>query len=119
MIATARIPHTQPTVGLITIWYRSIDALDQFTANLESLTYSPIRTVFVINSQSVEEVERLRASVPAAIILEPRANLGCAAAWNLACQHLLAEGVDYVGIWNVDVRLDPRCLDYLVSVMEN
>lgn len=107
-----------PLVGLITIWYRTGAGMDRFVSNLRALRYPHLQPVFVIHSLAAPEVERLRALVPEAVLVEPQGNLGPAAGWNLGIRHLLEAGAHYVGIWNVDVRLDPGCLQSLVAVLD-
>jgi GT2 family glycosyltransferase len=105
-------------IGVITLWYRSEHAIERFVANLDQIDRPPLRPLFVIQNQTVEEVSRLRQRVPRAVILEPGANVGTAAGWNLGIAYLLESGATYVAIWNVDVRLDPECLHRQVAVME-
>jgi GT2 family glycosyltransferase len=105
------------TVGLITIWYRAATAIDTFVAELSAMRYSRLRPVFVVHDLPPGDVQRLRAAVPDALVLEPGTNLGPAAGWNLAIRALLGEGVDYVGICNVDTHFDPNCLARLVACM--
>jgi GT2 family glycosyltransferase len=105
-------------VGVITLWYRSAHAIERFASNLEEIVDPRPRVVFVIQDQTAEVVQRLRARVPRAVILEPGANLGTAAGWNLGIQRLLESGTRYVAMWNVDVRLDRDCLRRLVAVMD-
>jgi GT2 family glycosyltransferase len=73
--------------------------------------------VFVIHAQTPDEVQQLRIGVPSAVVIEPGKNLGSAAGWNLGIRWLLSHGVDYIGIWNVDVRPDPFCIRHLVEAM--
>jgi GT2 family glycosyltransferase len=105
------------TVGLITIWYRAAAAIDSFVAELSAMRYLPLRPVFVVHDLASADVQRLRAAVPAALVLEPGTNLGPAAGWNLAIRQLLGENVGYVGICNVGTHFDPTCLEQLVAVM--
>ncbi len=108
-----------PLVGLITIWYRAAEEMDHFLSDLKTLQYTRLRSVFVIHGQTSGEVERLRSTVPQAVILQPGRNLGCAAGWNLGISGLLDDGVDYIGMWNADVGVDPRYLERLVAIMQN
>ena len=108
----------QRRVGLVTLWYRAAATIDRFVDELHALRYSAVRPVFVINSLAAADVERLRDRVPEALVLEPGANLGTAAGWNLAIRHLLDEGVDVVGTWNVDTRFDRDCVTKLVDLLE-
>jgi GT2 family glycosyltransferase len=108
-----------PTLGVITLWYRAgRPAIERFAANVDQLEPPSPRLVFVIQNQSAEEVRHLRQCLPQAAILEPGTNLGTAAGWNLGIGRLLEEGVRYIGIWNVDVRLERDCLQRLVALME-
>jgi N-acetylglucosaminyl-diphospho-decaprenol L-rhamnosyltransferase len=107
-----------PSLGLVTIWYRAGREMERYLANLHELRYPRVQPVFVIHAQTPAEVARLRAGAPQALILEPGANLGTAAGWNLGIQRLLALGVDYIGIWNVDVTLSEACPDRLVEALE-
>jgi GT2 family glycosyltransferase len=111
--------HTEAsaTIGLITIWYRAAAAIDSFVAELSAMRYPRLRPVFVVHELPPADVQRLRAAAPHASILEPGANLGPAAGWNLAIRKLLSEGVDYVGICNVGTHFDPNCLDRVVATM--
>jgi GT2 family glycosyltransferase len=109
-----------PTLGVITLWYRAgRPAIERFAANVDRLEPQSPRLIFVIQNQSAEEVGHLRQCLPHATILEPGTNLGTAAGWNLGIGRLLEEGVTYIGIWNVDVRLERDCLQRLVGVMEH
>jgi GT2 family glycosyltransferase len=108
-----------PLLGMITIWYRAAREMERFLGELAAIDYPRLLPVFVVHDQTPSEVQRLREAAPAARIIEPRANLGTAAGWNLGIKYLLAAGVDYIGIWNVDVRLDVTCLRRLVTVMAN
>lgn len=108
-------------VGLVTIWYRSGAAIDRFVAELRALDYPNVRPVFVVHALAPDELSRLRRLVPEALVLEPNANLGPAAGWNLAIARLLEEPaeVDLIGMWNVDTHLDPCCLGHLVQVLDS
>lgn len=107
-----------PLVGLITLWYKASPAqIARFVEGLASLRYAAIKPVFVVQSQGVDEVALLRATVPQAHIIEPGTNLGTAAGWNLAIVYLNTQKVDYIGILNVDVRPDPDYLETLVVTM--
>ncbi|MCL5951456.1 MAG: glycosyltransferase family 2 protein [Chloroflexi bacterium] len=108
-----------PLVGLVTIWYRSAPDLDRFLADLKGVQYPNLRHVFVINDQTASEVDRLKTNAPGALVIEPRANLGTAAGWNLGIRRLLTEGAKYIGIWNPDVKLASDGLEHLVTVMEH
>lgn len=107
-----------PLVGLVTIWYRASREMARFLADLKAQQYPRLQPVFVIHQQTHEEIARLREEVPTALVLQPGANLGTAAGWNVGIAALLERDADYIGIWNVDVRPDPRCLRRLVEVME-
>jgi GT2 family glycosyltransferase len=106
-----------PLVGLITIWYRARAELSHYVADLNALEYPCLQPVFVIHDQTQEDISRLRESVPEAWILEPQSNLGSAAGWNLAIKYLLERGIEYIAIWNADVRLGHRCLVRLIEAM--
>jgi GT2 family glycosyltransferase len=111
--------HKVPFVSLITIWYRSCADLTRYLKNLRAIQYPCLRPIFVIHALPREDLQQLRACVPNASILDPSANLGTAAGWNLAIHEALQlADVAYIGIWNVDVTLDPACVDHLVDVME-
>jgi GT2 family glycosyltransferase len=108
-----------PRIGLITLWYNGFKDLDRFAENLHRLAYPNIQHVFVIQKQTDDEVRRICQCIPQAEILKPQANLGTAAGWNLGINHLLVRGVDYIGIWNIDVTYQSDCIDRLVYVLEN
>jgi GT2 family glycosyltransferase len=110
--------YQTPLVGLVTIWYRAGEHIDRFMEDLCALNYSRVEHVFVIHDQTPAEVHRLRELQPRATILDPARNLGSAAGWNLGIRPLMDRGVPYIGMWNVDVRLEPSCLDKLVEAME-
>ena len=106
-----------PLVGLITIWYRASRYVDRFTADLRALRYARLLPVFVINDQPAEDLKTLKVRIPEAVVIEPRKNVGTAAAWNLAARYLLDVGADYIGIWNADLKLDPLSIKRLVAIM--
>jgi GT2 family glycosyltransferase len=108
-----------PLVGLVTIWYRAAREMERFLENLAAMEYPRLLPVFVVHDQTPSEVRRLREAAPYARLIQPQANLGSAAGWNLGIKCLLDAGVDYIGIWNVDVRLDVTCLQRLVDAMTN
>ncbi len=93
--------------------------MPRFVENLRAIDYPEARYVFVIHEQTAAEVTFLATGVPEAAIIEPHRNLGTAAGWNLGLNMLLREGCDYIGMWNVDVRLDVDCLSQLVKVLES
>jgi GT2 family glycosyltransferase len=110
----------EPLVGLVTLWYRaSATVRHRFISDLAAVRYTRLLHVFVIQDQQPFEVDELRSSVPRAVILEPPMNLGTAAGWNRGIRRLLAEGADYIGTWNVDVRPDPDWLRHLIGVMHS
>jgi GT2 family glycosyltransferase len=113
------IAEKLPLVGLITIWYRATREMGRFVANLEALQFPHLQPVFVIHSQTPEEIEQLKAAVPKALVIQPGKNLGCSAGWNLGIRSLLEKKADYIGIWNADVYLDPECMQRLVTVMHD
>src|ERR1700674_4670930 len=97
-------PAEVPLVGLVTIWYRAAREMERFLADLAAIEYPRLLPVFVVHDQTPGEVQRLRQAAPYARVIQPRANVGTAAGWNLGIKCLLDAGVDYIGIWNVDVR---------------
>jgi GT2 family glycosyltransferase len=105
------------TVGLITIWYRATAAMASFAAERSAMRYPRLRPVFVVHDLPPADVQRLRDVAADALILEPGANLGPAAGWNLAIRELLGEGVEYIGICNIGTHFDPTCLERLLAVM--
>jgi GT2 family glycosyltransferase len=107
-----------PHVGLVTIWYRAGAQCERFLSDLRALDYPHVESVFVVHDRSSAEVTMLLEGRTNTSIIEPHANLGTAAGWNLGIRLLLQKGVPYVGIWNMDVQPDPGCLRKLVDVME-
>ena len=53
--------------------------MDRFVTDLQALQYPRLQHVFVIYSQTHEEVQCLQASVPQVVIIWPGQNLGTAA----------------------------------------
>jgi GT2 family glycosyltransferase len=107
-----------PRVGLVTIWYRAAAHRERFLSDLTTLDYPWVESVFVVHDHKDAELTRFVEGRADATIIEPRANLGTAAGWNAGIRLLLENQVPYVGIWNLDVRLEPHCLRKLVEVME-
>ena len=107
-----------PLVGLVTIWYDAADHMDRFVSDMQAIRYPRVQPVFLIYKQTRKEVERLRSCVPKALFIEPGSNLGTAVGWNLAIDRLTTMGAEYIGIWNADVKLHPKCLEQMVSAMQ-
>jgi GT2 family glycosyltransferase len=102
----------------MTIWFDGSSQMGRYLDNLRAIRYPNLQLVFIINRATGKEVEQLKTSVPRAFIIEPGRNLGTAAAWNLGMRRLLPAGAKYIEIWNLDVRLDPSCIDNLVATLE-
>ena len=107
-----------PPVGLITVWYRAGRDIERFASNLEALRYPNLQPTFVMNALEKHERALLESLVPDALVVDPGENLGCSAGWNRAIRLLLERETAFVGIWNVDVRVDPEYLRRLVGVMQ-
>jgi GT2 family glycosyltransferase len=109
---TARVAIVIPT------WNRA-ELLGQVLENLRDQTY-PVQRVIVVDNGSTDHSVQLATSAGAQVISLGR-NAGFAAAVNQGIQEVASSGlsVEYVGVLNNDVVLQPTWLACLMSEMED
>ncbi len=99
-------------VLLVTVSYRSGDALVEFLETLPAAAASPVETVIVDNASEEGFAERWTA--PHVSVVAPGANLGYGGAVNagVAASHALGE---WLLVANPDVRWNPGAIDLMLA----
>jgi GT2 family glycosyltransferase len=85
-------------------------------ASLEQNTYQNHRVLVLDNASTDGSVQAIRATFPAAQIIELEQNLGYAGNNNVGIQAALTQGAEWVLVLNEDTLLAPDCLAQLIEV---
>jgi GT2 family glycosyltransferase len=104
-----------PIALVVLNWNGVADTLECLASLRQSVV--PVHAVVVDNGSAGTDVERLRASGLAAVVIETGANLGYAEGNNVGLRHALdsAEGFAIVGVLNNDTVVDPNCFGTLAE----
>jgi GT2 family glycosyltransferase len=108
-----------PIVTVVVLnWNGVADTLECLASLRQSLV--PIHSIVVDNGSTGHDVERIRASGLADVILETGENLGYAGGNNIGLRHALesADGFELVGVLNNDTVVDPRCFGDLAEHLD-
>jgi GT2 family glycosyltransferase len=94
---------------------------DDTLACLQSLRAStvPVHALVVDNGSTGPDIERIRASGLADLVLETGANLGYAGGNDVGLEHALTQGFPVVGVLNNDTLVAPDCVAALLDVVED
>ena len=85
-------------------------------ASLDQNTYQNQRVLVLDNASTDGSVPAIRATFPAAQIIELEQNLGYAGNNNVGIQAAVAQGAEWVFVLNEDTLLAPDCLAQLIKV---
>ncbi|MBM4466077.1 MAG: glycosyltransferase family 2 protein [Chloroflexi bacterium] len=102
---------------VIVNWNRAGDTIECLKA-LTNSDYANYRPLVVDNGSTDGSLEAIRAAFPATEVIGNEDNLGFAPANNIAIEHALRQGADYVLLLNNDTLVDKRLLTELVAVGE-
>jgi GT2 family glycosyltransferase len=105
-----------PSIALVVLnWNGVADTLECLASLRQSLL--PVHAIVVDNGSSGTDVEQIRASGLADIVIETDANLGYAEGNNIGLRHALESALDFevVGVLNNDTVVDPRCFGDLAQ----
>jgi GT2 family glycosyltransferase len=112
------MPDQPPRITLVILnWNGVANTIECLTSLRQSLV--PIHAVVVDNGSTGADVERLRASGLADMVIETGTNLGYAEGNNVGLRYALdsAEGFEIVGVLNNDTLVDPHCFGTLAEYL--
>lgn len=108
-----------PAVGMITIVHHPRpEELRRFIKNINELKFQNLIFLFVIDKDFLMRREWSNFSFPNALFIKRFYNIGTAYAWNAAAKRLLSNNIDYIGLWNTDVKLHRNCLCALLKIFK-
>jgi GT2 family glycosyltransferase len=105
-----------PSIALVVLnWNGVADTLECLASLRQSLV--PVHAIVVDNGSSGTDVEQIRASGLADIVIETGANLGYAEGNNIGLRHALEShlGFEVIGVLNNDTLVDPHCFGDLAQ----
>lgn len=102
-------------LAIIIVGYNSEDYLDDCLNSIFHSTISSYQVIFIDNGSSDHSLELLQKKYPAVTVIKNEANLGFAAANNLAVRRALDERYEYIFLLNPDTVVDHRCLAELTA----
>jgi GT2 family glycosyltransferase len=87
---------------------------------LDSLQSQSIRTTIIVVENGSEDgsLEFLKTNYPQVTILSQQKNLGFAGGVNVGIRHAIAEGANFVALFNNDAVADKRWLEHLLKALE-
>ena len=115
--ADASATAARPLIGITILNFNDADATLRCLASLAQSTYTNTRVLVVDNGSSTEQRRKLEAQMAGRFDAKVRwldANLGYAAANNLAVETLFDEGCEYVLLLNDDTIVTPDAVATLV-----
>jgi GT2 family glycosyltransferase len=106
----------QAALALVVLNWNGADDTLECLASLRASTL-PVRAIVVDNGSTGSDVERIRASGLADILIETGENLGYAGGNNVGLRHALelSPAVEFVGVLNNDTVADADCFGELVE----
>jgi len=104
-----------PLVSVLIVCTNDRQHLAECLGSLQECTYPEIEVIVSDNGSTDGSVELIRRMFPSVKVIESGKNLGFPEANNRAMR--VAKG-KYLFQLNPDTRIDPRCIDELVRVME-
>ena len=107
--------ETGPTIGVVTVAYRSNDVLPSFLASLPTASTRVMAAVVVDNLPSDGSAARDLATAAGAMYIPMPGNPGYGAAINAGVA-ALPDSVEWVLVTNPDVTMAPDAIDTLVAV---
>jgi GT2 family glycosyltransferase len=110
------VPDQPPRIALVVLnWNGAGDTLECLSSLRQSV--APIHAIVVDNGSTGPDVERIRASGLADVVIETGANLGYAAGNNVGLRYALDSADDFsiVGVLNNDTVVDPYCFGDLAE----
>ena len=81
--------------------------------------YDNFSVLFVDNASQDQTAQIVAKDFPQVHLIHAPENLGFGRAHNLALDHMLEEGADYIILLNVDTTVDPNWIDGLVEAAES
>src|SRR5690349_1988561 len=108
----------QPAVSIIVLNYNGLQDTMACLRSLEHLTYSRASIILVDNASTDGTADVVRRAYPNVTVMETGMNLGFTGGNNVAIEHALEHGADYVMLLNNDTIVAPDFLNVMVEVME-
>jgi GT2 family glycosyltransferase len=105
-----------PMVSVVIVCTNDREHLAECLGSLRSSSYQDIEVIVADNGSTDGSVEFIRRTFPSVRVIELGKNLGFPGANN---RGLRAARGTYLFELNPDTRIDPRCIEELVSVMED
>lgn len=106
-----------PTLALVTVSYRSSDALATMLATIPQASHEPVLSLVADNLPGADETERVASAVGAGYLPMP-GNLGYGGAVNIAAR-TLPDSIEWMLITNPDVVFQAGAIDHLRAVAES
>jgi GT2 family glycosyltransferase len=110
----------RPPIALVVLnWNGVADTLECLASLRESL--APLYAIVVDNGSTGPDVEQIRASGLADVVIETGVNLGYAEGNNIGLRHALdsVEGFEVAGVLNNDTLVDPQCFGTLAEHLDS
>jgi hypothetical protein len=104
-----------PKVSIVTPIYNGIEHTVEYLDSLAGLTYPNVETIIVDDGSTDGSSEVIAREFPNVRLLQGDGNLWWSGATNLGVQDAIDRGTDFILTMNNDVRIDPVCLDALVT----
>jgi GT2 family glycosyltransferase len=113
---SASMNEKQPTVAVIVLTMNSARHVDECLGALLRSTY-PNLAIWVVDNGSTDRTrELIQAFQPRVRLLPLENNVGFATGNNRGMETALAAGADFVMLLNDDTRIDPDCIDAMLTV---
>jgi len=105
-------------VAVVIVGYNTKNLLVACLGSLRTITYTPLRVIYVDNGSADGSLEAVRAEFPEVIAVDSGGNLGYCGGNNAGIRLALAAGAEYVLILNPDTTIyDPEFIRHLVGYL--
>ncbi len=104
-----------PLVGIVVLNFNGKDCLPQCLSSLQNISYERFFTVVVDNDSHDGSLEAAEAKFPQCSFIRNPENKGFAAGMNVGIAAALAQGAEWVWLFNNDAQADPQALSFLMA----
>jgi len=107
-----------PKVYIIILNWNGLKDTLECLASVYRLDYPDFEVIVVDNCSSDDSVETIHRKFPRVILIENSKNLGFTGGNNVAIEHAIGLGTDYVWLLNNDTTVEPMALAELINKAE-
>jgi GT2 family glycosyltransferase len=94
--------------------------LDDFLVSLQAQDYQGEKKIFITDNETSEgSYNFLKEKIPDSVIHRNQTNDGYAKGCNDAIKIGIAQGYDYIAVFNIHTILEPGCLSEMIKVLES